>query len=179
MVDSDVLTVVLPYIREDFTAVQFKLLGLLRMLCDGQGELLHLHTTSLTKKISCGLNISRNIEMFSARAYYRHVIFEYFLSASVLFFVEKAAKTLGGNEEFMKRLIEWCAVEDHAGVKGKNLQYCYSYSVRNVVFCGVCLSSHTATCGHLNYALQSQHVTTLHGMCDLQEVTLERNIKSL
>ena len=37
MVESDVLTVVLPYIREDFTAVQFKLLGLLRMLCDGQG----------------------------------------------------------------------------------------------------------------------------------------------
>ena len=50
MVDSDVLTVVLPYIREDFTAVQFKLLGLLRMLCDGQGELLHLHTTSLTRR---------------------------------------------------------------------------------------------------------------------------------
>ena len=37
MVESDVLTVVLPYIREDFTAVQFKLLGFLRMLCDGQG----------------------------------------------------------------------------------------------------------------------------------------------
>lgn len=39
MVESDVLAVVLPYIREDFTAVQFKLLGLLRMLCDGQGKL--------------------------------------------------------------------------------------------------------------------------------------------
>ena len=38
MVECDVLTVVLPYIREDFTAVQFKLLGLLRMLCDGQGK---------------------------------------------------------------------------------------------------------------------------------------------
>ena len=31
---------------------------------------------------------------------------------------EKAAKTLGCQEDFMKRLIEWCAVEDHAGVKG-------------------------------------------------------------
>ena len=39
MLDSGLLEGVLLYINEDFTAVQFKLLGLLRMLCDGQGKL--------------------------------------------------------------------------------------------------------------------------------------------
>ena len=39
MLDSGLLEGVLLYINEDFTAVQFKLLGLLRMLCDGQGKI--------------------------------------------------------------------------------------------------------------------------------------------
>ncbi|XP_064644742.1 rap1 GTPase-GDP dissociation stimulator 1-like [Lineus longissimus] len=32
---------------------------------------------------------------------------------------EEAAKTLGTNEEFLKRLVAWCSVEEHAGVKGE------------------------------------------------------------
>ncbi|KAK2186270.1 hypothetical protein NP493_207g02024 [Ridgeia piscesae] len=59
---------VLPHLKVDLAAVQFKLLGTLRMIIDGQ---------------------------------------------------ESAAVTLGTNESLLQQLMEWCKVEEHAGVKGE------------------------------------------------------------
>ena len=33
--------------------------------------------------------------------------------------LESAAVTLGTNESLLQQLMEWCKVEEHAGVKGK------------------------------------------------------------
>jgi hypothetical protein len=38
---------------------------------------------------------------------------------------EGAAKKLGTNKQFLERLVEWCSVEEHAGVKGRAIQFCY------------------------------------------------------
>lgn len=59
---------VLPHLKVDLAAVQFKLLGTLRMIIDGQ---------------------------------------------------DSAAVTLGTNESLLQQLMEWCKVEEHAGVKGE------------------------------------------------------------
>lgn len=32
---------------------------------------------------------------------------------------EEAAKTLGTDKDFMNKLVDWCNVEEHAGVKGE------------------------------------------------------------
>ena len=68
MLKSDVIHCVIPYAKSDMSPVQFKLLGLLRMLVDGQ---------------------------------------------------EAAAVQLGTDTEFVSRLVVFCAVDDHAGVKGE------------------------------------------------------------
>lgn len=63
-----VMTAVLELKHTEMMVVTFKLLGVLRMLIDGQ---------------------------------------------------EEAAKTLGQDREFINCLVDWCAVEEHAGVKGE------------------------------------------------------------
>ncbi|XP_041362294.1 rap1 GTPase-GDP dissociation stimulator 1-like [Gigantopelta aegis] len=65
---AGVMDIVLNLSNTEILAVAFKLLGVLRMLIDGQ---------------------------------------------------EEASKTLGCNKEFISRLVEWCGVEEHAGVKGE------------------------------------------------------------
>ncbi|XP_064612236.1 rap1 GTPase-GDP dissociation stimulator 1-B-like isoform X1 [Liolophura sinensis] len=68
LVKMGVMDTVLSLTATDVSAVIFKLLGVLRMLVDGQ---------------------------------------------------EEAAKTLGTDKDFMNKLVDWCNVEEHAGVKGE------------------------------------------------------------
>ena len=51
------------------------------------------------------------------------------LHPSTLLIVESASTTLGSNVSFVERLIELCATEDHAGVKGRFIlhQTLYDY----------------------------------------------------
>lgn len=40
---------------------------------------------------------------------------------SSISFLEAAALALGQDHDFLVCLVDWCAVEEHAGVKGENL----------------------------------------------------------
>ena len=80
-------------VASDFTPVIFKLLGTLRMLIAGQGELnwpVLLTTQPGRKTYKC-----------------------------IFFVLAAAASQLGSNEEFVAKLVEWCRNDEHVGVKGE------------------------------------------------------------
>ncbi|KAK7111252.1 hypothetical protein V1264_010919 [Littorina saxatilis] len=79
LLELGVMAAVLELKHTEVMAVTFKLLGVLRMLIDGQ---------------------------------------------------ESAATTLGQDKDFLNCLVDWCAVEEHAGVKGEATR-CMSWLIKN------------------------------------------------
>ena len=120
MLDCDVINRILPHMHSEFSSVQFKLLGTMRMIIDGQGMSAASRCTSFVtwhKGIWEAFWHTVCRQMFFGCSY-KEVLHCVHSLHTLYFIAESAATSLGTHEEFIKKLVSWCTVEGHAGVKG-------------------------------------------------------------